>query len=496
MIKKLIYLLFLLISLSIKSQTNIFLKRNYWKSNPSIEDIDLRIKEGYDITALNPNAFDPVVYALLEKVDNETILYLLSKKGNGANKLTHDGRTYIFWSAYKANLDIMKHLVKIGAKTDLQDDKGYSIFNFVASTGSQDKSIYNYLISLGSKPNIEKDRYGANASLLIAPYVKDTSFIDYFTSLGINISTTDNEGNNMINYAARGGNKEIINYLIDKDLSYNIPNKNGGNAFIFASKGTKNHRNSLEFYQYLEELGINPNVINKDGINVLHYLSYRNKNKTIFNYFIDKGVSVNQADKHGNTPFINAASSNNLDVVSYLYKNVKNINFANKDGQSALSKSIQGNQPDVVNFLLENKADVNIIDKRGKNLSYYLITSFNSKKIDEFKNKIKLVEDYGFNIKETQGNGDTLYHLAIDKNSIELLQWIQSLNININAKNKDGYTALHKAIMTASDDKIIKFLIKYGADKTIKTDFGESVYDLAKENELLQKNKINIKFLK
>ncbi|MFT6934967.1 MAG: hypothetical protein ACJAUQ_001359, partial [Maribacter sp.] len=34
------------------------------------------------------------------------------------------------------------------------------------------------------------------------------------------------------------------------------------------------------------------------------------------------------------------------------------------------------------------------------------------------------------------------------------------------------------------------------ADKTAKTDFEESVYDLASENELLAKHKVALEFLK
>jgi uncharacterized protein len=39
-------------------------------------------------------------------------------------------------------------------------------------------------------------------------------------------------------------------------------------------------------------------------------------------------------------------------------------------------------------------------------------------------------------------------------------------------------------------------LISIGADKSITTDFEESVYDLASENELLTQRNIKIDFLK
>jgi ankyrin repeat protein len=50
--------------------------------------------------------------------------------------------------------------------------------------------------------------------------------------------------------------------------------------------------------------------------------------------------------------------------------------------------------------------------------------------------------------------------------------------------------------MKAEDDQMIKYLISKGADTKIKTEFEETVYDLASENELLQKQKTLLHFLK
>ncbi len=66
----------------------------------------------------------------------------------------------------------------------------------------------------------------------------------------------------------------------------------------------------------------------------------------------------------------------------------------------------------------------------------------------------------------------------------------------INALNKDGLSPLHIACMKGKDDQLIKYLISIGADKEIKTEFGETAFDLAKENELLMKSSFDLEFLK
>lgn len=99
-------------------------------------------------------------------------------------------------------------------------------------------------------------------------------------------------------------------------------------------------------------------------------------------------------------------------------------------------------------------------------------------------------------MQSSQKDGNTLYHLAVGKNDLNLVKKLEGLSININAKNAEGLTALHKAALVAKDDTLLKYIVSLNADKSIKTDFDETVYDIAKENEVLVKNQVNIDFLK
>jgi ankyrin repeat protein len=73
---------------------------------------------------------------------------------------------------------------------------------------------------------------------------------------------------------------------------------------------------------------------------------------------------------------------------------------------------------------------------------------------------------------------------------------VESLGVDVNQQNKEGISPLHIAAMKAKNTKILKYLLSIGADKSQKTAFEESVYDLASENEVLQQEKIDLTFLK
>lgn len=487
----LILIIVVAIGSPVLAQDNVFLDKDFWNAKPSVETIDLKIKEGNDIAQANANNFDGVTQAILQDAPNASIEYAISKKGNDVNKLTHDGRTYIFWAAYRGNVELVQYLIDNGAKTNITDDKGSTIINFAAGAGQKNTKVYDLLLKHGADLNKDLTLSGANALLLAAPHDKDFSLMNYFISKGLDINSVDSKGNGVFNYAAKTGNITLMDQLIKKGI------KGNDNAFIFASQGARGVTNGIEVYKYLESVGLNPNAVSKEGETPLHTIASKSKDMDVITYFINKGVDVNQQDAHGNTPFINAASQNNLEVVSLFSKTVKNVNQTNKKGESALALAVANNSSDVVAFLLDNKADVSVVDNNGGNdLTAYLMQSYSPKKEDEFNQKLQLLKNSGFEFGKPQTNGNTLYHLALDKNDLSVLKFIKQFNSDVNAKNNEGNTPLHMAAMKANNTEILKYLISIGAKKDTTTDFDETAYDLASENELLLGQNESLDFLK
>jgi ankyrin repeat protein len=488
---KILFILSALLSgIAFAQKPNIFHDRDFWKTNPSIEIIEQKITIGNDVAALNKNAFDGVVYAILEGADTNTIKYLLSKEGNNVHKKTHDGRTYIFWAAYKNNLELIKHLVSKDAKTNLTDSHGYTVLNFAASAGQTNIKMYDYLIKMTANIKTDKNHKGANALLLVAPYLENYSLINYLLTKGASLNDKDTDGNGLFEYAAKGGNIPFLKTLIKRGID------KGENAMIFASQGLRRKKNTLETYKFLENVGIKPNVVNKAGKNPLHAIAYNSKNLETYSYFLSKGVDINSQDLEGNSPFINATNTNTLGVVAFLYKTVEDINLKDANGRSALAKAVQKNTLNVVAFLLEKEANIHTVDAKGNSLSYYLIQTFNANKTSNFEEKLTILQKNGLVMNRKQSNGNTLLHIATEQGNLALLKRLSYFDIDVNKQNEEGISALQIAAMTSKNTNILTYLISLGANKNIKTAFGETIYDLASENELFKNNNFNINFLK
>lgn len=491
----LLLLMVLSISSLAQSSANVFLQPEYWRANPTLADIQKSVREGNDPLAFNDRKFNGVVYAVLnENVSLEAIKYLIELDGHNINNLTHDGRTYIHWAAMRGRTSLVKYLNEQGVKLDVVDDHGYSVLNFAANAGRTEKELYEYVLSNGSSLG-ETNHHGASTILLLTPNLENYEMVEYMLSKGASLDATDQDGNGLFYYTARKGNIQMMELLIEKGLTYKEFNKKGANAMIAAASGGR-RANGLEVFKYLESKGVKVNVTTDDGTTPLTAIAASTDDPAVINYFVSKGVDINQADKDGNTPLMMAASRNNLEMVKLVESKSDKINASNKDGQSALTMAVSGNKAEVVQYLLDEGAKAKISDANGNNLAYYVVKSYSPRSAEDFEKKVTILESKGVDFQASQEKGNTLLHLATEENDLYLVKKVAALRVDVNQANSEGVTPLQIAAMKASDDQILKFLIAEGADKTVKTDFDESVYDLASENELLTVNDVDIDFLK
>ena len=468
---------------------NKLLSMDLWKEKPSVDVVKKLIAEGNNPSEKNISAFDPVVMAINSGAPTETILFLLAQKGNPIDKETHDGRQYLHWAASAGNTQIVKTLLERGAKPGVLDSKGATPLNFAAGASQKNTEIYSLLIKAGANLKKELSADGANALLLAVGNDVDLSIIDFFIKNGLSIHSTDAEGNTAFNYAARGGNIDIMKALLKRGVKFT------NNAIVMASQGGRRGWNKLPVYEYLVSVGINPSFVNISGNNVLHNLVRRGNQLEEIKYFVQKGTNLNQVDKQGFTPLMYAVSGTpDQEVLDFLLSQKLNINNINKDGASALMYAFKNASDKTVKTLLDLGANMNAIDKKGNNMVYYLIDGYNPAKATSFNEKLQILKDKKFNLVAAQKDGNTIYHLAVTKNNLNLLTTFSHLNADINAVNKEGLTALHKAAMLAKDTKVLEYLVSLGAKKDIKTGFDETAYDLAKENEILVKH--SLEFLK
>lgn len=489
--KSFLSLLLLVSAYFAQAQDNTLLSADFWRSKPALETVKSEIAKGNNPAQQNGGFHDPVTMAINNRVSNDIIKYLIEQEGNDVHKKTHHSRTYLQWAAASGNLELVDYLIAKGSDVNYKDSYGDAVVAYAASAGNQNTDVFEALFKAGVDPKATYE-HGANLIMFGIANDKDLKITEYFMSKGIALDHKDAYGRTVADYAAKLGNLDIIEKLVARGI------KPTDQALFFATQGSRQKVNGLDVYQTLiEKYKLNPQAINPDGATILHALARRADAATI-NYFLSKGIDVAKADKDGNTALMVAAAGNNAELVQTLLTKVNNVNAVNEDGQSALTKSVASSSAEVVSVLLNNGAEANILDKNNNNLAFHWFNSFRPATAsgDDFSEKLNLLTQAGIDVKAPQQNGSTLLHLAVDKENIALVQKAIELGVDINAQDDEGNTALHKAALTAKDDKVLKTLVNAGAKKDLKTEFEETAYELASQNDFLKNHNVNFDFLK
>jgi len=517
--KKILFAAMLLSTLHIYAQENQLTKRDFWQDKPELAAVKAELK-GFNFSEVTKGD-DPLSMAINNDASIDVIKFLADQPGVNYKKDIHEGRTYLHSAASKGNAEATDLLLKKGSDMNYLDAHDQTALTYTAFMGKLTLPVLEVFVKNGLDVK-KKYETKNNADILLMAIGSDKDMVitNYLLSKGLSLNATDKLGSNIFSYAARYGHVPTLKELVKKGV------KPSNKDLLAAAQGPFRSANKIDVYQYLiDDLKLSATATNEAGQNVLHIIGLKANQDDIITYFLKKGVDVNKVDKDGNTPFINTASGKSVTIVEMMLPKVKNINAVNNKGESALLAAVKGSTSEVVELLIKNGADVKVSDKEGKNLAFYLVDSYRAlggrggrggfgggtpqaagagngtaagrtQTKDDFGNKLKALQSKGLSFSAPQKDGNTLYHLAVTKNDLGILKKLADLNIDVNAKNEEGMTALHKAAMAAKDDTILKYLVSIGAKKDAVDSVNESAYDLAKENEFLAKGNVSIDFLK
>lgn len=497
--KPFLFTLLLAASLYSNAQDNTLLTADFWRGKPNLQAVQAEITKGNNPSEQNAGFHDPVTMAINNRVSNDIIKYLIEQEGNDVHKKTHHSRTYLQWAASAGNLEIVNYLIDKGADVNYKDSYGESVIAF-ASTGNKNIEVFEALFQKGIDPK-SKHTDGKNLIMYAIAGDTDLKVTEYFISKGISLDDKDDFGRTVADYAARYGNLEIIDKLIEKGVHPT------DHALFMATLGSRQKQNGKEVYQQLiSKYKLNPAAVNPEGETLLHIL-VRRANKEVIDYIATQAnIDFAKSDKQGNTILMNAAAvaAQDASIIDLLLTKADNINAKNENGETALSQAVATGSPAIVNLLIKKGADATIKDNDGNNLAYHWFNAYrpnprqasDNSLSDNFQEKQPLLKAAGVDFTSKQKDGNTLFHIAVEKQNIELIQKASELGVDINAQDEEGNTALHKAALIAKDDIILKKLIELGAKKDLTTEFEETAYQLAQENNFLIENNISIDFLK
>lgn len=182
--------------------------------------------------------------------------------------------------------------------------------------------------------------------------------------------------------------------------------------------------------------------------------------------FIEKGADVNALNNKLQTPLMAACSGGYYEIAELLIKNKADVNKFDSYGHSALFYCVT--RPQLMTLLLDFGAKVNAKNKSGKNVVMDCAELYSSNFI--MLDSLKVLEKYKADFKSTDKDKDTVLHYLMRSNAqfykndgnsekmLEIIDFLLSKGVNINAKNSAGRTIAYYC----EDEDLKKELEKRG----------------------------------
>jgi ankyrin repeat protein len=183
------------------------------------------------------------------------------------------------------------------------------------------------------------------------------------------------------------------------------------------------------------------------------------------------GASVDVVATKNVTPFHLAAENGHLECCRALHDAGCSLTELTAQGRTALHLAASHNRVDVARYLLSKGVALH-----AKNVGDH--TALHEAVMKGYQEMIRLLLDHEPNKASMSGELLTAFHMVLDhylegeSGKREVLKLLLESGCNPNGLSSEGYTPLHRAILS-NDVSLVEILLIHGADMRARTPMGE-----------------------
>ncbi|KAJ6241755.1 ankyrin repeat and socs box protein [Anaeramoeba flamelloides] len=353
------------------------------------------------------------------------------------------------------DMELMKLTIDLDQEACIKLTKdGNNILHFAIEKGCNQEIIQlilEYFPDLYNKLNPQKI-----SPLLLAAglgQVETLKTFSKFESINLNFLHNKTQGMSAFLYSAQCSQLGTMKFLVESNAAtINQQQTFSLNSALHLAINNEN----FEMAKYLLQAGIDIELKDSKLLTALHY-AIKSQNLQIMELLLDNNCKVNSIDNEGRTSLhICAQTGNHENLQTLIYTNKCKIDRLDNYNRNALFYAIDINSVECAKILIERGIDTNTYDYLGFNAIHFAVKKGSAKIVNYFEKNV--------NRKEIDASKPTKklnypIHTATIKGKIPIINFLLKYEIEINARNQQGNTALHIAIINSKLD-VIKILAK------------------------------------
>lgn len=508
---------------------------NQLLTNPKLSKVLIKpfMEKGADFSIKDEEGNTPLICAALN--NSITAAMLLMKDKSTINAQNNDGNTALHIAAKEWNSEIAYALLEAGADTGISNNEGKTATeiieeddnevlvkrisskrglplkdqfriveraSFDISEEDDDKLLFALEVAKKLLKEIDEDDDDEVAYIIelvecLLREDENCEILDIIEKLGIDFCMP-------ITYSGKTTNvrdccleenfgirtlKKLNSMGIDLNSAYikgrtpaNIIAGMDKKEFYFGEKKSDYFGDATEFFD-TESF----EMINDEGLSAMHLAAWHGHLEMI-RKMAEKGADINgitdAPHEAGMTPLHMACKYGKADIIKELIKLGADDTIKNEKGETpahiAVCKKIfhkEISEEERIE-MIEALSNVDIADNDGRTpimmlqlqdygMAYSVTGTFLDKDVD---------------VNHADNNGNTVLLLHTDRHcNKDVVKELIRAGADVNAKNKNGDTALHFALVNGNTD-VARFLIKKGADYNTANNKGKTPIEIAVEN--------------
>ena len=443
------------------------------------------IKMGADVNAKNCDDWTPLCCAVYSGSFDSNLIEHLCSPANVSMQTKQHG-TPLHLSVLKQNLVYVNCLLKCGADPHIQDNRGDTPLNVALRSKSVDiaNAIQEYILKKDPLGNTsmavhvvfhpEGKRHTAEHYVTQGELSEVIGILHAENSEGIDLNAMDRIGNTPLHTAARDGDKNVVEKLLQQKVELaNVPGENGYLPIQLAVMG--NHIAVVELLShYCDAKGITDDK----GYTLLHLAAKWNSAQTAKQLLSD-GHQPDTRDDCGYCPIHVAALNGSTDVIEVcIDHDIGMLSLQADNGYTIAHCAAEMGQKEVVKLILNNYRDaINLYAMTILGETALQVASLSTAPgaVDVIKLLCKVCAEPTL----PDGIKDMTLHFAVLRDDEEKARALLSAHPElVDMPGSSGEVPLHWAVKKSSS-KMICILCEANCDVNAGDQYGDTPLHLA-----------------